>query len=252
MNEVKRYEEKWLRSLEYLESEHLFLSEHGFNYTRDDDRDDLDDSTIFNSLLKTKMYRSLEFSKGWVKLKVAESNGTYYILSYDLRLKTGVHKVFKLSSPTDNILINHIKKILNSDKLVAEEKINEELKKIMTNTLSSLGGDVSKIKESDIEGISQFSIPIKGSLEIIVLVNLVKDKNDGLYSASVSLNGLNGVSYFVELYHFENISELDRLIRNDLQVISDTIKETLRNNTAEELLFSKVKKKQKSMRSRRF
>jgi len=247
MTEVTQYDESWFRYLENIKAVDLLKSEHGFNYTRDVDRDSLDHSTIFNTLLKTKRYRGLEFKKGWVQIKVADDGGVYYLLSYDLRIKEEVNAIMKLSSPTDNILIAHIKKITNPVRFSFEKDINSSLLNILENKLNSLSIDPSTILENADENVCEFTATLSNNFQISIFFDKKIDITDDTHSATISINSLNGDLYYINTYDVKSVLDFEKNIIADLQEISDIIKEAGRNNSIEELVTKKTKE-QKSFK----
>lgn len=240
MQEVSSTSEEILKDLEQYALP-LNLVEHGFTYTRDDDRDDLDDSTIFNSLLKTKRFRGLEIKKEWIKISIAEKNGAYYLLTYDVRRDDEYNPyVLKLMSPVDNIIIDHIRHILNPDKLNSENSLKQLLKEITIKNFVSVGASEEKIKVSPIDGLIKVSGLIMRPFEIVISFDKKKNEVNDKHMVVLKVIAENGESYYSKLLYVNNIQELDPLMQQESTPLSDKLKELLNNVSYEELIVKKT------------
>lgn len=244
MQEIKQYKEEFLRDLELVHSVPLNLREHGFNYTRDDDRESLDDSTIFNSLLKTKRFRGLEIKKKWVKLKIAEYDNKYYLLTYDVRKDDDYPQILKLVPPVDNVIINHIKNIMNPSQLATEESLKISLKNIAVTNLASIGATSDNIIESPDELI-KVTGKIMSPFEVYILFDTEKNEINNKNMVAFKVTAENGETYFSKMFYVNEINELDALLKEHVLDLSDTLKETIRNVSVEDLRVRKSKSNEK-------
>lgn len=231
MYPIQDYE---IYDIETIKNKALLLepSKHGFTFVIDDEREDLDDSTIYNTLLKTKMFRSIEIKKRWVQLWISELNGTYFLIENDIRLKNIGDQFYKLMHPTDSKLIKHIAMILNPNKELDNEELKNYIFDLSIKYFAPLGVDKNNYELND--NRIEFYFPIKKPFFISV-GTFSNSKTDRKIHCSFRLKAESEEIFVAVSFAFSSEEEFQQ---NALKLINRTkmeIEKALKTRTPEEL-----------------
>jgi hypothetical protein len=244
MRSIDSYKEEWLRELlNDDKTVDLNIFEHGFQYVKDNERDSLDDSNIFNVLLKTKRFRAIEFRKEWIKIKLAfnKKNNSYLLLIYNKR-KTGddITKIMELNHEVDADIIKHVKKFINpgiADKL---EQIDNAVQSILKNNLSNLKPNINSIKRVQ-KAFPYYEIKVDEYFKFI-LKALYSTDDDKIF-VSYKLLTIGGDLIHSNLKNVDTVSDIFDFIETHKNAISDKMKETKRDVEPEEFISGLKKNK---------
>lgn len=236
MIEITHYDEAFQNKLEENAID-LELDKHGFNYVRDDKRVDLDDSTIFNILLKNKYFRGIELKKEWITLRTTIVDGIPYIISNDIRHEFDIPNFYELNSPVDNDLIKFVKRIVNPYVALKNEKRLDSLKEIILDVFEDMGINSEMIRENPSHAIIELKVKIAIPFELTVFFNIVPNKNTNTNNVFCSVDAPNKDNYFHKMYIVHEINELHQLMLDDYYELKSKLKKALDNYSMDELMM---------------
>lgn len=209
----------------------------GFNYKREIEQDELDDSTIYNLLIKSRLFRAIDIKRDWIDVSLTEKNGDFFVVLLDKRVNNPQPQVIQLNDSADYKIVRFAKEILFPQKALTDIEFRKGLKSVAIDVFSDLDLNVDSFKENKSLIRLEFNITNPMSIELFISTN--QDRIDGTYLAGFELFAPNGEKYIKELFKVKDIEDFKQEIKNVLPTIKSEIKSVLNTVSTEELITPK-------------
>lgn len=225
-------------------SKNIPTPEGGFYHVKKDDIKNLDDSNIYNSLLKTNQFLSGHFVNEFLKVTVAKKNGEYFVI-VKRKIKND-YEIHKLFNGADNALMRHIDNIYNPLEMASKEIFESNLLSAMKTEFAPLfdANDSSTgVIEETYADMNTYKF--KTYYPFLVDIHITELEHDHLgqkkkYRGGVRLNAENGGNYFTKVLHFNTASEFKRIIKEIVPIMKETIRTTRKKVPLIDLVSKKL------------
>ena len=213
----------------------IIKPEGGFFFIDKKDFINLDNSTLYHSVLKTNRFITENFIHNLVKVTFGVKDDKYYLsANYPI---LNILDIYELNIDVERELINNIKKKINKYKFLKQTKIDEKISDLINEKLSDMAGFGQKI-----ENIKSEFLEFKVHLETpffaeIVFIQGEFELNNNKYNIrySIQVESLSGEVFLAEMFYANTIMEIDRDITMYKEIMINKIKDVKLKKTLEEL-----------------